>query len=241
MNKPTKGKPPKDTPPTGNGAARHHVTIKGVKDGLIFQLDDACRYTELIEELRHKLSKTHDQILSGPPIHIQVRLGTRRINEAEKTEILEIIGSRQNLLVQSMETDPEVPKPTDPMSELQVIHGVVRSGQTIEHDGNLMLLGDVNPGGTILAAGDIYVLGSLRGMAHAGHLGKASAIVAASHMRPTQLRIAGIISRPPDEWGVDKDAYMEFAYIRDDAMVIDKINQLHRLRPDAKYMLLKGE
>ncbi|WP_392389007.1 septum site-determining protein MinC [Gorillibacterium timonense] len=240
MNKPMKGKPRKDSAGP-SGASRSRVTIKGVKDGLIFQMDDSCRYTELIEELRHKLSKTHDQILSGPPIHIQVKLGTRRINEAEKTEILEIIASRENLLVQSVETDPEVPKPSDPMSELKIIKGVIRSGQTVEHDGNLMLLGDVNPGGTVLAAGDIYILGSLRGMAHAGYLGERGAIVAASHLRPTQLRIAGIISRPPDEWGIDKDSYMEFAYIREDAMVIDRINQLHRLRPDAQNMFLNGE
>jgi len=244
MNKPMKGKPRKDPAAAAPGTVgKRAVTIKGVKDGLVFQFDDTCRYTELVEELRHKLGKTHDQILSGPPIHVQVKLGSRRLNESEKEEILEIIASRENLLVQSMETDPEVPGPTDPLKELKIIKGVIRSGQTVEHDGHLMLLGDVNPGGTVLAAGDIYIMGSLRGMAHAGYLGDRNAIIAASHLGPTQLRIAGIISRPPDEWGMEreKDSFMEFACIREEVMVIDKINQLQRLRPNAQNMLLDGE
>jgi len=68
-------------------------------------------------------------------------------------------------------------------------------------------------------------------MAHAGCEGNDKAIIAASHMRPTQLRIAGVISRPPDEWGVG-ETYMEFAYINNGVMEIDKIQHLHRIRPD---------
>ncbi|WP_438434354.1 septum site-determining protein MinC [Gorillibacterium sp. sgz500922] len=243
MNKPMKGKPQKDPPAASAAAGKRAVTIKGVKDGLVFHFDDACRYTELVEDLRHKLGKTHDQILSGPPIQVRIKLGRRRLNEAERAEILEIIAGRENLIVQAIETDPEAPAPSDPMKELKIIKGVVRSGQTVEHDGHLMLLGDVNPGGAVLAAGDIYILGALRGMAHAGYQGDRSAIIAASLLGPTQLRIAGIISRPPDEWGFDreKESTMEFACIREDVMVIDKINQLQRLRPDAQNMLLNGE
>ncbi len=59
----------------------------------------------------------------------------------------------------------------------------------------------MNPGGTILSTGSIYVMGSLKGMAHAGRDGDESAVIAASLLKPTQLRIANIISRPPDEWG----------------------------------------
>jgi septum site-determining protein MinC len=243
MNKPMKGKAQKGSPQVPAAAGKRAVTIKGVKDGLVFHFDDACRYTELVADLRHKLDKTHDQILSGPPIHVRIMLGQRQLNEAERSEILEIIAGRENLIVQSMETAPKAAGPKNPLAELKLIKGIVRSGQTVEHEGHLMLLGDVNPGGTVRAVGDIYILGALRGMAHAGYLGDRNAIIAASLLGPTQLRIAGIISRPPDEWGLDrdKDSMMEFACIREDAMVIDKINQLQRLRPDAQNMLLNGE
>ncbi|MFD0871224.1 MULTISPECIES: septum site-determining protein MinC [Paenibacillus] len=213
-------------------ATKHHVTIKGVKDGLVFVLDDTCRLTDLLEELQHKLEKTHHKILSGPLIRVYVNLGKRVINEAEQEQIRELIGQHGNLIIQSFETSasPALPPEILP-SGIKVITGIVRSGQTVTHEGNVMLLGDVNPGGSILSTGDIFVMGSLRGMAHAGTQGDEKAIIAASYMRPTQLRIAGIFSRPPDEWGID-EALMEFAYIQNARMEIDKIYHIQRIRPD---------
>jgi septum site-determining protein MinC len=216
-------------------AVRHHVTIKGVKDGLVFLLDDACEWDVLLEELQHKLEKTHQQILTGPIIHVYVKLGRRTVTNAEKEKIRSIIGSRGNLLIQSIDAREDTgTEETEDHSALKVMKGLVRSGQTICHEGSLLFLGDVNPGGTILCKGSIYVMGALRGMAHAGTDGDEEAIIAASYLRPTQLRIAGIISRPPDEWGIE-DAYMEFAYIQDGKMEIDKLHHLHRIRPNQKH------
>lgn len=214
-----------------------HVTIKGVKDGLVFILSDTCLYTELIEELTHKLNKTHDQILSGPSVAVQVKIGTRVLNQAEREQIAGLIGSRENLLVQTIETERPAPaEPLDRSERITVIKGIVRSGQVVDHAGNLLLFGDVNPGGSIQATGSIYIMGSLRGLAHAGKDGDELAIIAASHLCPTQLRIAGVISRPPDEWEFEKEAFMEFAHIRDGDMVIDKISQLYRIRPEAQIL-----
>jgi septum site-determining protein MinC len=213
-------------------STKHHVTIKGVKDGLVFLLDDSCEWDVLLKELHHKLEKTHQQILTGPIIHVNVKLGKRQLSEEHKEEIRSIIRQKGNLLIQSIECDPlEEAASLQAQRAIKLIKGMVRSGQTLQHDCNLLFMGDVNPGGTIVCTGDIYIMGSLRGMAHAGVGGDESAIIAASHMRPTQLRIAGMISRSPDEWGID-EAFMEFAYIKDGKMEIDKLNHLHRLWPD---------
>lgn len=80
------------------------------------------------------------------------------------------------------------------------IHSTIRSGQVIEYDGNIVIIGDVNPGALIKAKGNIIILGTIRGgVAHAGIDGNKDAIVAAYDLRPTQLRIANIIGRKPDE------------------------------------------
>jgi septum site-determining protein MinC len=213
--------------------AKHLVTIKGVKDGLVFILDDTSLLVDVMKELQHKLEKTHRKFLFGPLIHVQVKLGKRQLVDAEKEQIRTLIKSRGNLIVQSIETDlPEFPL-LIPDQSIKMIYGMIRSGQTIRHEGKVMLMGDVNPGGIIECTGDIYIMGSLRGMAHAGINGDHEAIIAASHLRPTQLRIAEVISRPPDEWGIE-EAFMEFAYIRNGVMEIDKINQLQRVRPDSQ-------
>lgn len=75
----------------------------------------------------------------------------------------------------------------------------VRSGQRIAHEGHIVVGGDVNAGGEVIAGGDIVIVGTLRGLAHAGSQGDESARIFAGVMRPQQLRIAGQIARSPEE------------------------------------------
>jgi septum site-determining protein MinC len=213
-------------------AIKHLVTIKGVKEGLIFLLDDTCKFDSLINDLRNKLTKTHQSILSGPEIQVQIRLGNRIISEAQKRSIIDLVTERGNLIIRSIETATTKAHKKDATKQLKMLKTIIRSGQTVHHDGDILILGDVNPGGTITSTHNIYILGSLRGMAHAGIDGNEQSIIASSHMKPTQLRIAGIISRPPDEWGIE-EAFMEFAYLSSDQMKIDKIVNIHRVRPEA--------
>lgn len=215
---------------------KQHVVIKGVNEGLVFILSDKCDFDELIEELQHKITTTHQQILSGPEINVDIKLGRRVIAKAQEQQIRDILGQKGNLIIQSISTDRNESPDKEHTPPLKVIKGIVRSGQTISTEQSVLYLGDVNPGGTIISTGDIFVLGSLRGMAHAGVNGNEYAIIAASHLRPTQLRIADVISRPPDEWGID-EAFMEFAYLHSGHMEIDHMNQLHRIRPDRQIIL----
>ena len=71
--------------------------------------------------------------------------------------------------------------------------GSVRSGQKVEFEGSLVILGDVNDGAEVIAGENIIVLGDLRGLAHAGAKGNKEAIIAASSIEAPQLRISNII------------------------------------------------
>ncbi len=72
--------------------------------------------------------------------------------------------------------------------------GTLRGGQSLHNIGNIVLVGDVNPGAELVASGDILVFGVLRGVAHAGAQGDANAKVYALELAPTQLRIATSIA-----------------------------------------------
>ncbi|MNH46121.1 Septum site-determining protein MinC [compost metagenome] len=74
-------------------------------------------------------------------------------------------------------------------------------------------------------------------MAHAGLEGNEEAVIAASYLAPTQLRIAEIISRPPDEWE-NCETNMEFAFLSEGKMQIDKMTNMFRIRPD--FNVFKG-
>jgi len=95
----------------------------------------------------------------------------------------------------------------------------VRSGQAIHHHSNVIVLGDVNPGAEIIAGGDIIVWGVLRGMVHAGYPDNENALVCSLQLSPVQLRIAHLLSRPPE--GFEAQQLPEVASIRQEQIVVE--------------------
>lgn len=111
-----------------------------------------------------------------------------------------------------------------PGGNAYLIRRTVRSGQRVTCDGNLVVLGDVNPGAELIASGDILVLGSLRGVAHAGARGHEGAVIAALRLQPVQLRIGPYISRPPDAPRSRPERLQpERAVVRDGAIVVEPL------------------
>ncbi len=82
--------------------------------------------------------------------------------------------------------------------QTRYVEGTVRSGDTVEYDGNIVVMGDVNAGAQIKATGSIFVLGTLRGTAHAGTAGDENTFIYALCMAPLQIRIANNIAKSPD-------------------------------------------
>ena len=82
---------------------------------------------------------------------------------------------------------------------LLIHRGTLHSGDHLQSEGSLLLLGDLNPGARISAAGHVLVWGRLRGIAHAGRHGDSSARIVALQLRPLQLRIAAAVARGPAE------------------------------------------
>ena len=90
--------------------------------------------------------------------------------------------------------------------------GTLRSGESLEAEGDVLLLGDVNPGAKISAGGDVLVWGRLLGIAHAGNTGNNQAKIIALQLRPLQLRIANKVARGPEETpqlGLAEEAIIE--------------------------------
>ena len=83
--------------------------------------------------------------------------------------------------------------------DITVHRGTLRAGDHIETQGHLLIVGDVNPGGSASAEGDVYVWGRLRGRAHAGNKGNSNTKIVALQLRPLQLRIAELVARGPEE------------------------------------------
>ncbi|WP_096198864.1 septum site-determining protein MinC [Bacillus sp. FJAT-45350] len=212
---------------------KHHVTIKGTKDGLIFMLDDEASFNELLRELQDKLSSKHYQQDEGPEVQVNLAIGNRYLTNEQEEQLIELIENDRNLIVEEINSNVVTKLEAEELkkeNQIVSVAKVIRSGQVLEITGDLLLIGDVNPGGTIKATGNIFVMGALRGIAHAGYFGNVNAVIAASVMAPAQLRIGDYISRSPDRHEqVDSD--MDCAYIEDGKISIERLQQLSQLRP----------
>lgn len=78
-------------------------------------------------------------------------------------------------------------------SETKFHKGSLRSGQRLEYEGSLVIIGDVNPGAEVVAGENIIILGMLRGLAHAGAKGNRDAVIEAVEIEATQIRIADVV------------------------------------------------
>jgi septum site-determining protein MinC len=122
----------------------------------------------------------------------------------------------------SQATDPQAHNEQPALREADdtlFLRRTVRSGQAIHHASNVVVLGDVNPGGEIVAGGDIIVWGVLRGMVHAGYPDNEQALICSLLLAPVQLRIAHLLSRPPE--GYEAQPRPEVAAIRDGQIVVE--------------------
>jgi len=102
---------------------------------------------------------------------------------------------------------------------LTIHQGTLRSGDHLQVEGSVLLLGDVNPGARLSAAGDVRVWGRLRGVAHAGCQGNRQARIVALQLRPLQLRIAEAVARGPED--LPPLGYAEQALLVADAIAIE--------------------
>ena len=107
----------------------------------------------------------------------------------------------------------------DSKKQEDILHeGTVRSGERISSNGNLCIIGDVNPGAIVSAKKNIYVWGKLLGIAFAGKSGNKNASIASLYLNPLQLRIADVIAIGPKD--KPKNCYSEIAVINKQTIII---------------------
>ncbi|MCF6138094.1 septum site-determining protein MinC [Pseudalkalibacillus berkeleyi] len=212
----------------------HFVTIKGTKEGLILNLDDNCSFDHLLSELETKLiHPSENQPSDGPKIPVKVKVGKRYLTEQQEELLHKIIYQKKNLLVDAIESEVITKEYAEYMkkeNEITSVSRMVRSGQILKVQGDLLLIGDVNPGGYIAATGNIFVMGSLKGIAHAGCEGRTSAIVSASIMIPSLVRIADQLFQDEED-EQEYDGVCAYLDDEDNQIKMDRLHILHQIRP----------
>lgn len=106
--------------------------------------------------------------------------------------------------------------------DAMIINATLRSGQKIETENSIVLVGDLNSGAELVAGGDVIVLGTMRGVVHAGAFDETGGgrFIFALDLRPTQLRIGSVISRGAES----KNTVAEIAYVDGNSIVVEQYN-----------------
>lgn len=189
----------------------------------MFSQQHGLRVLQVVNGGQHEAARMNEELTEGSSVRIKaVRSNTPFEGEGTTTRL-----SQKEPFSRESGNAGQDPGPlqenavfaVDPQVTM-LVKRTLRSGQKVRYNGNVVVLGDVNPGAEVIASGDIVVVGALRGVAHAGATGNQDAIVAAFRLAPTQLRIAQHISRPPDGEAIEADM-PEVARVRNGKIMID--------------------
>lgn len=190
----------------GENSLNNTVIIKGNKSGMTVVLDREISFEQLLKDVKEKFTES-SKFWGNAQMAIQFE--GRRLTSEQERRIIDVIEENSSLnilciLDNDQEQEQKFQKAlTDKLNDMaaqtgQFYKGTLRSGQVLESEGSIIILGDVNPGGKVIAKGNIVVLGALKGIAYSGVSGNESAFVCALEMAPMQIRIGDIIARSPD-------------------------------------------
>lgn len=202
---------------------RNCVSINLRKNEIVIKINDNAEQKDIVDSLKKKLPELKKMYKNEKtPITVTGKI----LKNKEIDEIQDLI--KHNI---DVEIDFDMPKSLGlssitrtfnkeiAISETKFHRGSLRSGQKMETEGSLVILGDVNSGAEVMASDNIVVLGALRGLAHAGAKGNKQAIISAGVLDTVQIRIANVIKEiDRDEEPLHKQAYVS---IINDEIVIE--------------------
>lgn len=198
------------------------VTIKGTKSGMVLVLDPEEEWEALKQEVADTFKDAADFWGDAKKA---LSFKGRSLSEEQQEELLGIIQENCHLqIVCILEDDPEKEavfakavaqvSPTEEPTPKQLMEtdsgsgfffkGNLRSGQVLDVETSIIVLGDVNAGAKVISKGNVIILGTLKGNVYAGSGGNVDAFVIALDMHPVQIRIADTIARSPDEPKIKK-------------------------------------
>ncbi|MDQ0351157.1 septum site-determining protein MinC [Alkalibacillus filiformis] len=219
--------------------ANLYLTMKGTNEGIIVYLDDQCSFKALLNELGSQMKSETIENTTEVIINCQ----NRYLQDWQLDEIRQVVEEQSSLKVKSIESNVlshEEALTWFDQTTIKPFVKTVRSGQVLHVEGDALILGDINPGATVNATGNIFVMGQLKGIAHAGYAEGTEHVVVASYMNPNQIRIANKISRAPD-YEVQGSS-QEFAYINQETgqIELDQIHNLQKIRPNLTDIVERG-
>lgn len=216
--------------------------IKGIREGLLIVVGPGD-WSAFQQQLTETITQ-NCKFFEGARLAIDV--GSRTISASETGKLRDVLADLGATLWAVLSKSPEtletarmlglatqislqksdnLESPNEPVSipgeNAMMVQRTIRSGMKIFSTGHVIIMGDINPGGEVIACGSIIIWGRCRGVVHAGAQGNVSAVISALDLSPTQLRIADCIAISPKRKGKPQP---ETASIVDERVVAESWN-----------------
>jgi septum site-determining protein MinC len=219
--------------------AADRISIKGTSDGLTISIGSGD-WQHILGELQRLLNEKAAFFKGG---RVALQVGDRLLDQGQIEAVGKVLVEQQMTLwsvhgnaeetrdaAQSLGLEavssgavitPAVPSLADDLTEATMtVRRTLRSGQHVEYPGNVVIIGDVNPGAKVTAGGYIIIWGRLRGTAHAGAIRQEDAFVCALELAPMQLIIGSAIARSPADES-RTDIVPEMAFVQDGQIIAE--------------------
>ena len=212
----------------------NHVIIKGKNDRLVIALNPDIDFLDICDILKTKILEAKNFIGNS---RMAIEFSGRALTNEEENKLIGIITENSNIVISyifSKRTDSEEEMDLENINPLieegktHFFRGTLRSGSKIESDGNVVVLGDVNPSSIIKARGNVIVLGHLNGTVYAGLGVDDRAFIGAIYFNPIQLTIGmktitDIQDEILDSSRVNKKSRFKVARIRNQEIVVEEL------------------
>lgn len=199
---------------------KEKVVIKGTKSGIILVLDKSAPYEELKSGVAEKFKKSADFLGEAEKA---IAFQGKELTDDQKIELVSVIQENCKLsIICILEEDSKLEEVFQKTMEQKLMEtdyntgqffkGNLRSGQVLDVETSIIIIGDVKAGARVISKGNVIILGALHGNVYAGADGNVDAFVVALDMDPVQIRIADTIARSPDRPHKKKVKETKIAY-----------------------------
>ena len=178
------------------------VKIKGMRDGILIKLDENAPFNDVYNDLCDKFRESSNYFKDASLI---IGFDGRKLTKEEEQKLIDGISLNSDINILCIIADDEEENQRfirakarfdrfNNYEDKQFYKGSIRSHERVETDQSIIILGDVNPGGIVSSKGNIIILGTLYGTAHAGCSGNTNCFVVCLDMKSARIGIADSIS-----------------------------------------------
>lgn len=209
------------------------VKIKSFSNGIRLELDDTVDFEKIIEDISAKFSAGRNFF---GKVSVALEITGRDVTDAEEIRILDTIAASSDVDIicvvgHDEEKDRTFVKVLQQIEKrfagtglCNLYRGTLKNNDVINLEGDVVIMGDVNPGCVVAVTGNIVVLGGLYGEAYAGSDENEDAYVIALEMEPEKLKIGDFKYKSKDKkskWGIHPKIQPKIAYKKDDRVIVE--------------------